>query len=286
MQTIAINGTSGFLGTAIGNFLKSKYNIITVKRSDYNLPPENLALLLEGSDYVINLAGAPIAQLWTNKSRQLIYSSRIDITKNLVASFKFLKKKPKLFVSVSGINIYESGSIHSESSLNFSCDFLGKVCKDWESEAIRAKELSIPVAIIRTGIVLSPNGGFLEMISKTVPFKFLIKFGKGSNSFPFIHLNDYLNALLFILEGNYSGIFNFVAPNIIDYSSFYKSFSSQFKIWLVLTVPGFILKWILKDQAGLFIESPAVIPEHLTKVGYRFYYMDIKSIINSIVEKN
>jgi uncharacterized protein len=130
MKTLLINGSTGFLGKQIIQFLKGKYNIITLKRNDYLLPPDLLAKKIEGSDYILNLAGASIAQLWTKKAKKDIYNSRILITHNLVECLAYLSKKPSLFISTSGINVYSNNVQHTEDSESINNSFLGRVCFD------------------------------------------------------------------------------------------------------------------------------------------------------------
>lgn len=271
MKTIVLNGSSGFLGSQISNFLKGKYTIITLKRNEYLLPPERLALIIDGCDYIINIAGAPIFSLWTKKNRNTIYSSRIDCTKNLVNALAYVKKKPELFLSASGVNIYNNGSYHTEQSKDFSSGFLGNVCLNWENEAFKAKNCSVPVAIFRTGVVLSPHNGFLKYLSKTIPLKFIINFGSGKQSFPWISLQDYLLGLLFILEGNYSGIYNFVAPESITQKYFNSIFKQMAKCWFTIQVPHFLLSFLPGNQKELLLENPEVYPEALLNIGFTFY---------------
>jgi uncharacterized protein (TIGR01777 family) len=282
MKTLIINGASGFLGNQILQFLKGKYNIITLKRNHYLLPPNKLAEKIEGCDYILNIAGAPISQMWTKKARTEIFNSRINTTQNLVSCFNYLNKKPLLFISTSGINIYADSISHSEDSIAFGTGFLSDVCIAWEQEALLAAFANIPVTIIRPGIVLSPEGGFLQQINRTVPYKFLVKFGRGIHNFPFIDLHDYLHALLFILEGNYSGIYNFVAPNPVNYQTFYRIYLNKSKCWTVLPIPSFLLKLLPAHQGDFFMRSPLVVPQNLLSKGFRFLYPSIDDSINAL----
>jgi uncharacterized protein len=125
-------------------------------------------------------------------------------------------------------------------------------------------------------------GGFLKQMSRTVPFKFLVKFGNGSNSLPFIHLHDYLNALLFIMQGNYSGIFNFVAPNSVNYNAFYRVYLNKSKCWAIIQIPSFLVKLLPGRQSDVFLKSPNLMPRNLLLKGYSFLYPTIEKTINSI----
>jgi uncharacterized protein len=280
MIKVAINGSSGFLGTQLCKFLKHKYNIITLKRSDYSIAPDKLALLLEGSDYVINLAGASIFGLWTKSTRRRILNSRIDVTRNLVAAIALMDRRPKLLITASGVNIYDDQHLHTEESMLYASDFLGEVVMKWEHEALKCV---IPVAIIRTGLVLDRRGGFFKSLTQTLPFKFVVKFGSGSAFFPFIALGDYLSAMEFIISNNLQGVFNMVAPAIPTYTGFYRSLQKVFSIF-VLPIPAFILKVLPGRQSDLFLKGQQVVPQRLLNEGFTFGCPDITTNLQILSE--
>ncbi len=251
MITVAISGSSGFLGTQLCNFLNHKYNIIKLKRSDYSLAPDKLALVLKGSDYVINLAGTPIFGLWTKSYRNKILQSRIETTRNLVQAIAVMERKPKLFISASGVNVYDDKHIHTEESQAFANDFLANVCLEWEREALSC---SIPCAIIRTGLILGSTGGFFDAISKTLPFGFVVKFGRGNQHFPFLHVYDYVSAIDFIIDKELSGVFNMVSPEVTTYQAFY----------------------------AVFIKGQHVVPTHLLNAGFEYRYASIDDTLQDL----
>lgn len=283
MITVAISGSSGFLGTQLCNFLNHKYNIIKLKRSDYSLAPDKLALVLEGSDYVINLAGTPIFGLWTKSYRNKILQSRIETTRNLVQAIALMERKPRLFISASGVNIYDDTNMHSEESQSFAHEFLADVCMQWEREAFSC---SIPVAIIRTGLILGSTGGFLVAISKTLPFGFAVKFGHGNQYFPFLHVHDYVSAVDFIMDKELSGIFNMVSPEVTTYQAFYDVLKSLKRPLFVVTVPSFFLKLLPGDQSVVFLKGQHVVPTRLLNEGFAFRYPSIDSSITNILAKS
>lgn len=276
MITIAISGSSGFLGTQLCNFLNHKYNIIKLKRSDYSLSPDKLALILKGCDYVINLAGAPIFGLWTKSYRAKILQSRTETTRNLVQAIALMEVKPKLFVSASGVNIYDGNGIHSEQSNAFANDFLADVCKRWEREALAC---SVPVAIIRTGLILGQTGGFYKAIARTIPFGFVVKFGNGKQIFPYLHVNDYVSAIAFILDKQKDGVFNLVAPEIITYNTFYHSLKQVHKSLLVVRVPSVLLNILPGGQSVIFLKGQHVVPERLINEGFAVGFGSISNVL-------
>lgn len=279
MITVAISGSSGFLGTQLCNFLNHKYNIIKLKRSDYSLAPDKLALVLKGSDYVINLAGTPIFGLWTKSYRNKILQSRIETTRNLVKAIAVLELKPKLFISASGVNIYDDTNIHTEESHAFSNDFLADVCLQWEREALSC---CIPVAIIRTGLIIGSTGGFFDAISKTMPLGFVVKFGPGTLHFPFLHVNDYVSAIDLIMYKELSGVFNMVSPEATINKAFYDALKAVKEPLFVITVPSFLLKVLPGGQSAIFLKGQHVVPNRLLNEGFQFRYTSIDDTLRNL----
>lgn len=279
MITVAISGSSGFLGTQLCNFLNHKYNIIKLKRSDYSLAPDKLALVLKGSDYVINLAGAPIFGLWTKSYRRKILQSRIETTRNLVRAITVMERKPKLFISASGVNIYDDKNTHTEDSLEFAHDFLADVCLQWEREALSC---SVPSAIIRTGLIVGSTGGFFDAISKTIPFGFALKFGPGNQHFPFLHVHDYVSAIDFIMDKELSDVFNMVSPEVTTYQGFYEALKSVKRPLLVVMVPSFLLKLLPGGQSAVFLKGQHVVPKHLLNAGFEYRYASIDDTLRNL----
>src|SRR6266542_507574 len=139
MRTIALNGSSGFIGSQICNYFERKYNIIRINRNDYLLDPTVLANKLEGADIILNIAGARISLFSSKKKRQVIYNSRIETTLNLCKAMACMKRKPELFISMSAVGIYDSLHIHDENSKDFGNDFLARLCVEWEQATLDCK---------------------------------------------------------------------------------------------------------------------------------------------------
>jgi len=169
MKTIAITGASGFVGTNLTRYFENlDYKIIPISRDILN-NEQKLKSVLEESDVIINLAGANIIGKWTQKYKELLYSSRIDTTKKVVAALNQITGKNKLLISTSAVGIYDNKATHDENG-TFANDFLSNLCQDWEKEALKAKSENVKVSIFRFGIVLGQGGGaFAKMIT---PFKF------------------------------------------------------------------------------------------------------------------
>ena len=122
---------------------------------------------IEGCDVVINLAGANISSKWTEAYKKEILDSRIMVTGKIVSSILACSEKPRLLISASGIDIYDTRNTHDESSTSYAGSFLGDVCRQWENEAMKASEVT-RVVLPRMGMVLGDGGGALSKMQ--LPF--------------------------------------------------------------------------------------------------------------------
>jgi uncharacterized protein len=282
---IIMTGSSGYLGGVISNeLIKSGHQIEGISRQLLYGPVQDLARKLEKTDVVINLAGAPVLQRWTNKNKKLIYESRITTTTNLAAAIKKLPvaKRPLKVISVSGISIYANGKVHTEKSRDFDSGFLGKLTQDWEA-AWKNLPDEVTLTIFRTAVVLGRNSATIQKMK--LPFKAGVggKIGSGAQPFPFIHEGDVAAAYLIAVEKTgMSGIFNLTAPQQISNYDFTQAMSRQLNRPAIIPVPAIGLKIIYGEASVLLTESPAVVPEALVENGFHFKYPDIDSTLKEI----
>lgn len=283
MKKMIIVGASGFVGSKLTHaFSKIGYEVTSTTRDDL----QNIAQLtskIDTADVVINLAGANIINRWSESYKKLLYNSRIDTTKALIKAFSLAKTKPKTFISTSAVGIYKNNATYDESTSDFANDFLGKLCQDWEREALKAKELGIRVSIFRFGIVLGDGGALAKMLT---PFKLGLggTIGDGSQSFSFIHIDDLINAYKFIIENERaSGIFNITAPKPTTNYGLTKALGKALNRPTLLPIPQFVLNIILSEGAKVLTDGQKAIPNHLLQAGFTFEYKNIEDTINNLV---
>ena len=236
---------------------------------------------IEGADAVINLAGAAIFRRWNPAYKREIYASRIETTRKIANAIVKSATKPRVFVSVSAIGIYDSSAVHNEQSHAFAETFLGKLCRDWESEAIAAAEAT-RVVILRTGIILSSKGGAMK--EAYGPFRFGLggTIGKGEQAFSWIHIRDLMHVYQEVLENEtLTGVVNAVAPNPTTNYHFTKTFGKVLNQITVLHVPVPLLKLRYGEAAETLTEGQSVIPEKLLTAGFQFEFPTIeKALLN------
>lgn len=281
---IAISGTTGYIAKNLIWELKAdQHQIVPITRTIlYNV--DQLTGLLSDTDVVVNLAGAPILQRWTQANKEEIYKSRVETTQNIVQVINRLPEnnKPGIFISASAIGIYAPGAVHIEESNSFSKDFVGEVVKSWE-EASADLSPKVRRVIFRIGPILGKEA---QTIHKLLPvFKMGLggKIGSGTQPFPFVHIFDVVNALVWGIQNDRArGIYNLVAPENIDNKTFTRALAHALKRPSLFTVPEFTLKLAYGEASSLLLQSPQAKPQRLLNEGFVFLFPQIKSCLAEI----
>jgi uncharacterized protein (TIGR01777 family) len=298
---IFITGGSGFVGThLIHDFIDRGHRVIAVGTSSAhrNPPNENFRYIsadttlkgpwqdaLEDVDAIINLAGRNIFKLWNDAYKNEIYNSRILTTRNLVEAVPH--RKGIILCSTSGAGYYgnRADEVLKEDASSGS-DFLAKVCIDWEKEAFQAEKKGVRVAAMRFGVILDKNGGAL---AKMIPaFKSFAggPLGSGLQWFPWIHMDDLISAINFILENDeIKGPVNFCAPNPIRNRDFGKSLGKVLKRPSFIKVPSFMIRLVLGEMGTLLLNSQKMIPHEFLSHGFKFQHPDIDHALGDIFKK-
>jgi len=302
-RQIVINGGTGMLGRKlIEALMQEGYEIILLSRNPARYEnlfdkkisvlkfqgattTEELSEIIEGCFGIINLAGASIAgKRWNTTYKKELYDSRILPTGNISKVIAISKNKPGFFINASATGIYGNrfDEILNEESPTGN-DFLANLCKDWESEALKARE-DTRVVTIRIGVVLDEKGGALEKF--IMPFKFFVggPLGNGKQFLPWIHIDDLILSFLFVIENkNLSGAVIASSPNPSRNKDFSKTLGKVLSRPSFLPAPGFGLKIILGEFAEFLLASQRTIPEKLLNSGFSFKYPDSFTALNSIL---
>jgi uncharacterized protein len=280
---LCISGSSGFIGRELTDVLTDKgWTFRIINRESVTMDDDEfLEKKIEGANAVINLAGAPILKRWTESYRKEIYESRIGTTRKIARAIINARVKPKVFISASAIGIYDSVNVHDEESSCFAGDFLGKLCSDWEAEAMAARD-ETRVVIVRHGVVLSSKGGALKRAHGPFSFGFGGVIGDGSQAFSFIHIRDLVRVYRILLEnGDISGIVNAVAPEPTTNFHFTKTLGKVLNQITVFKIPPSAVRLIYGDAAVTLTEGQKVIPGKLVKNGFTFEFPTIeKALLN------
>lgn len=281
VKLIAMSGASGFVGSHMcREFRKNGWEIIALGRKEFALPTEELAKRLQGVDVIVNLAGAPVITRWTEEYKKVLYESRITLTRKLVSACKLLAPPPQLFLSASAIGCYSATGTHTEDDNTLADDFLGRLARDWEQEAFRAKEVGCRTAIFRFGVVLGQGGGALAKM--LLPFKLGIggTIGNGRQPFSWVHIKDLTRAFeAAINDSTYEGIYNLTAPHPTTNLGLTKTLGRALSRPTIFPVPEFVLRLLYGEGAQALTSGQTVIPKRLLDSGFQFDFPYIEEAV-------
>ncbi|PAL15596.1 TIGR01777 family protein [Moraxella osloensis] len=302
---ILITGGSGFLGTALTQSLKTHgvkgdtASVTWVSRSvekektkniaDDVISYDDLASTNERYDVIINLAGAGIADSrWTNARKQELFDSRLKPTQAVIDYIERMGNKPKLLISGSAIGWYgiqheNDPTALDETSPVTKTDFAHEICQAWEQLALTAQDTAkyavtdaVPVAIVRTGVVMAPEGGMVGRL--ITPFKMGTggKLGNGQQIMSWISRTDWVRAVIFIIEQNLTHIlptqqiYNLTNPTPISNAAFTDAMGTWLHRPTVMTLPAFVVKTMFGEMSTLLLDGQRVVPTALLDKGFKF----------------
>ena len=281
---VAICGANGFIGKNIlRELVKDGYEVVRIGREHFK-KEDALFNSLESCEVIINLCGAPIIKKWDEVYKHELYVSRIETTKRFIKEIKKLKKKPKLFISVSSVGIYKEDLVHDENSLKFGTSYLALLAKEWENEAKKSEELGVKCIIFRLGVVLGINGGALSELKFSFKLGFGTIIGDGKQPFSWVHIDDVVNVFKMAIKSEkMQGIYNLVAPESVNMKTFIKTFGKIIRRPVLLKMPNAIMKYRYAEGAENLLKGSFVIPKKLEKEGYVFKYNDLYNALENLL---
>ncbi|HEB02009.1 MAG TPA: TIGR01777 family protein [Nitrospirae bacterium] len=277
---VAISGASGFVGTHLSEGFKSRgWEPHGLSRKLYT-HPNTLKSVLEGTDSVVNLAGANIIHRWTKEYKKTMYSSRVDTTNALVEASAACKRAPGVFISASAVGIYAPGGPHTEANYILNKGFLGTLAKDWEAAAMRAREAGIRTVIFRFGVVLGRGGGALRQMLPAFKMGLGGTIGDGSQPFPWVCMKDLQRAVERALtDTSMSGVYNLTAPAQNTNKDLTKTLARVLHRPAFMRVPHFALGLRFGEGAQVLTEGQSVIPERLLNEDFSFKFKRLEDAI-------
>ncbi|MEM7801290.1 MAG: DUF1731 domain-containing protein [Chloroflexota bacterium] len=266
--------------------------------------------LVDGAEAVINMAGANIGESrWTSERKRLIMTSRIESTQAVVEAISQANTKPEVLLQGSAVGYYggnRGDEIMTETS-EPGVDFIADVVKKWESAVAPAAEMT-RLVIARTANVLTTKDGALNRLISPVnfiaeltvgdgiesaidpalkPLNFLSgggPLGSGKQWMHWIHIEDEINALLFLLKNKaISGIYNLAAPEALRNREFTQVLSKVLQRPSFIPVPGFVIKMLVGEMASLVLEGQRVSGDKIIEAGYDFEYPKAMRALKDII---
>jgi uncharacterized protein len=297
---IFVSGGTGFVGTAlVRHLLDAGHSVIATGTSSTHgsVDRDNFLFIsadttergswqdsLNNVDALINLAGRTIFNRWSERYKKEIYNSRILTTRNIVEAIP--DNKDLVLCSTSAVGYYgDRGEEILKEDTAPGDDFLATVSMDWEREALLGEKKGIRVAIMRFGVVLGKNGGAL---AKMIPaYKSFAggPIGSGGQWFPWIHMDDLISAMAFIIENKHmKGPVNICAPNPVRNRDFAKTLGKALGRPSFMKTPSFMIRTLMGEMGTALLGSQRVVPDKLLKNGFQFQYPDVEKALGHLLK--
>jgi uncharacterized protein (TIGR01777 family) len=288
---VLITGGSGLIGRALATELVRNGNevIILSRRPEriIGLPAgvcaerwdgrtaEGWHSLADSADAIVNLAGENISSgRWTDERKRAILQSRLNAGQAVIQAVKAADNKPGVVIQASGIGYYgPRGNEEITEETPPGRDFLAGLATDWESSTASLEVLGVRRAIIRTGVLLSAEGGALPRM--LLPFRFFVggRLGSGRQWFPWIHIADEVFAIRFLIENEAaSGPFNLSAPIPLTNVEFSHLLGQRLRRPSLIPTPEFALRLLFGEMATALLDSQRAIPQRLLQLGFTFRF--------------
>lgn len=289
-KSILITGGTGLIGRALIAKLSQQHALTVLSRDTKRakrLLGNELKYITESElnsvdefDAIINLAGEAIAdKRWSQAQKDKICQSRWRLTQRLSDLINTATNPPGVFISGSAIGVYgrQGDTVITEAFTDFNDEFTREVCQQWEDIAQTA---NTRVCIMRTGVVLSAEGGALAKM--LMPFRLGLggPIGSGTQFMAWIHIEDMVNAIEHLLDNeNTEGVYNFTSPNPNTNHFFSLALARRLERPCVFRVPAFVMKTLMGESSDLILYGQKVVPQRLQEAGFKFAFPILKDAL-------
>jgi uncharacterized protein (TIGR01777 family) len=298
---IIITGGTGLIGQALSASLMSdNHEVIVLSRDPESGPtlPEGVRItrwdartaegwgqFTDGADAIVNLAGAPLNRRWTPRYRRMIRESRVNAGRAVVEAVGQAASKPRVVIQASGAGRYgpRGDEIVTEEAAPGD-GFLGQTAVAWEASTAPVEDLGVRRAIIRSGVVLSTEGGALPLMM--LPFRFFLggTLGSGDQWLPWIHIDDQVRAIRFLIRNQgASGAFNLTAPNLVTNAEFSRNLARAMDRPMFFRVPAFALHLVLGKMSTVVLDGQRAVPKRLLKLGFSFRFPELRHALQDVI---
>lgn len=300
---VIITGGSGLIGRALARELGGAGHDIVVLTRDPGragrLPPgvraakwdgktaQGWSALLDADTAIVHLAGESIAEgRWTAEKKRRIRDSRVVSGQAVMDAIREASVRPRVLIQSSAVGYYGP---HGDEVIPEDAppgrDFLAEICKEWEASTAEAEGLGVRRALARTGIVLARDGGALPVMS--LPFKMMIggPIGDGRQWVPWIHIEDEVAALRFLLEREDAhGPFNLTAPHPVTNRELTRALARALGRPGFLPAPGFALRIVLGEMADMVLQGQRAVPSRLRELGFTFRWPELEPALRNLLD--
>ncbi len=290
-----IYGVTGFVGGGLAEMLSAEgYEITGVSRKGTGevscvrkwVKPDEVNFT--GCDVVVNLAGSPIDQRWTEERKKEFHESRVGVTEDIVKKISALPEgeRPGVLLNASAVGIYGGrGDEILEESASRGDGYLADLCDAWEKAADPATALGVRVVKFRTGVVLGKGGQAYEKLMTVFKMGIGGRLGDGQQWMPWIHVEDLRRAMVFSITNEATeGAVNGTAPEPERNIDLTRKLAKAVNRWVFLPVPGFALKIALGGFGGALLVGQRAIPAKLESLGFTFKYRKLEDALKELVD--
>ncbi|GAB4490599.1 MAG: TIGR01777 family oxidoreductase [Anaerolineales bacterium] len=299
-MNVLIAGGTGFIGSALTRSLLADGHhvwVLTRNPARARLPKSAQAIGWDGRtvgnwldvfsqmDAVVNLVGENVGRWpWTAERKHSIRKSRVDAGAALAGAFQKASRRPAVLVQSSGVGYYGScGSEPVDESSPVGSDFFASVASDWEASTRVVDSLGVRRVVIRISLVLDARAGILPLMALPVKLFAGGKLGDGKQGVSWIHLEDHIRAVRFLLENEKAiGVFNLSAPNPLSNADFMAALAKSLNRPYWFHVPAFALRMALGEMSTLLLDGQFALPQRLVDLGFVFRFETAREAFESL----
>ena len=307
MTTILITGGTGMIGKALTHALLEKnYKVIVLSRQTNQRQTETTNLsyaawnvdgqtidkeAISKADYIIHLAGAGVAdKRWTKKRKQEIINSRVRSGELLAKALQDIPNKIKAVICASAIGWYGADPVIPNPKPFREDDphdisFLGETCKQWEESVDPVKKSGKRLVKLRTGIVLSNEGGALKEFKRPLLFGVAAILGDGKQMISWIHIDDLVRLYITAIEDEtLNGVYNAVAPKPVSNKELTLQLARIQKgnFFIPVHAPSFVLKLVIGEMSIEVLKSATVSCDKIHYTGFTFLYPSLDAALKNL----
>lgn len=295
---VLIAGGHGFLGTALTRGLRARGHTVKIlTRSKGNAEDSirwdarnigSWARILEETDAIVNACGYGLEHWpWTASRKVRFIESRVVPGSLLANAIRAAHPRPKILIQFSGINRYGlSGNTIADEATPPAEDFLARLTIPWEDSTRSVEDHGVRRVIARNAVVLDRSSGLFPLMC--LPARLFLggRLGDGRQVVPWIHVEDHVRALVFLLESEEAaGAYNLVAPDISENVAFMKAVCASLSRPYWLHVPSAPMRLVLGGMADLVLQGRASTPRRLLEAGFEFRFSTIQSAAEALLSK-
>lgn len=297
-MNVLIAGGAGFLGSALeSSLIADGHKVFILTRHKPRTPSQfqwdgatthGWSYLVNEVDAIVNLTGYSLSHFpWTKARKQQFVDSRVLPGRTLASAVAGAIRRPRVFLQASGINYYGlRGDSTADESAPPADDFLAQLTVQWEEATQPVEDLGMRRIVTRCAVVLDSQRGLFPLMALPVRLFFGGRFGDGAQAFPWIHIEDYVRAVRFLLgDEDARGVFNLIAPEPSSNAEFMREVCQALARPYWFHLPKFFLQAALGEMSAMLVEGRFARPKRLLEADFKFEYGNLGEALKDLLSK-